>query len=289
MSNLSLVEMLSISGRHMRDDLKEQLISHPAELGTAREEVVRKFLRAYLPKRFEVATGFVFDSKGDLSRQLDIIIVDSSVCPRFETSGDKRIYPCECVVAVGQVRSSLTSVPKLHEALDNLRSVKLLDRSADGKAFDSRYEEQLDHQTNYLHQIFTFLFITGKALKVDTIKDEILNRIHHEEAYLWTNVIFALDKYLITFCCDDGICPNPMHARGVAAQRASNKQDILLRFYLLLGRAIEVTRVSGLPYWEYLNDLGDWQADVWYSLQDNPPPYLSSLTCIIHEDSEKSL
>jgi hypothetical protein len=281
MSELSLIEMLSLAGKRMSNDLKEKLISHPGELGTAREEVIRKFLRSYLPKRFEISTGFVFDSKGFLSQQIDIIIADSSVCPRFETTGDKRIYPCECVVAVGQVRSSLTSISKLHEALDNLMSVKSLDRSADGKAFDLRYEEQLDHKTNYLHQIFTFLFIIGRALTADTVRKELFfNRIDRDEPHLWTNLVLALDKYLITFCCDDGVCPNPMHARGVSAQLASNEQDILLRFYILLGRAIEVTRVSGLPYWEYLSNLGQWKGDVLHHLQDDPdepPPYLSGL------------
>src|SRR6266704_3314125 len=106
MAELSLTRMLRGAGNRMSADLKERLISHPGEVGTDREEIIRGFLRSYLPKRFEVSTGFVFDSKGGLSKQLDIIIADSLVCPRFETLGGKRIYPCECVVSVGQVRSS---------------------------------------------------------------------------------------------------------------------------------------------------------------------------------------
>jgi hypothetical protein len=98
MSQLNLAKLLSLAGEHMSRDLKEQLISHPGELGTEREEVLRSFLRLHLPRRFEVSTGFIFDSAGNLSKQLDIIIADSLVFPRFETPGGKRIYPCECVV-----------------------------------------------------------------------------------------------------------------------------------------------------------------------------------------------
>jgi hypothetical protein len=85
----------------MQVDLEERLIDHPGELGTARKEIIRRFLRDYLPKRFEVATGFVFDSAGQVSNQMDVIIADSSVCPRFETAGSKFYFPCESVVAVG--------------------------------------------------------------------------------------------------------------------------------------------------------------------------------------------
>jgi hypothetical protein len=277
MENLSLIQMLRVAGIRMSTDLKERLISHPGELGSDREEIIRNFLRSYLPKRFEVSTGFVFDSKGSLSKQLDIIIADSSVCPRFETVGGKRFYPCECVVAVGQVKSSVTSSAKLNDALENLRSVKTLDRSADGKALDRERQEPIDHITNHLHQIFTFLFITGEALSASFVKDKLIDYIGNYEPHLWPNVIFALDQYLITFCCDDGVCPNPMHARGIAVQPASDTQDIFLRLYLLLGRAIEVTSVCGMPYWEYLNDLNSWDATVWYPGTDDLPPFLSSL------------
>jgi hypothetical protein len=270
--------LLSAAGRRMSADLEEQLLSHPGELGTDREEVIRAFLRSYLPKRFEVSTGFVFDSNGGLSGQMDIIIADTLVCPRFETAGGKRIYPCECVVAVGQVRSSLTTKAKLQEALGNLRSAKALDRSAQGRAIDHHHHEVIDHIQNHLHQIFAFLFITGRALSAETIRTELLeHHVSRYEPHLWTNVIVALNQFIITFCCDDGVCPNPMHARGVAVKDHSNREDILMRFYVLLGRAIEVTRVSSLPYWEYLSRFHRWDAEVWYSSADDPPPFLHSL------------
>lgn len=155
MADFTLSELLKSAGQRMRLDLGERLVAHPGELGTGREEIVRQFLRAYLPKRFDVATGFAFDSKGNVSRQLDIIIANALVCPRFETAGGKRFYPCESVVAVGQVKSSLTSVEALHEALDNLQSVKELDRSAGGTVIDTERHEKLDHQSNHLHQIFS--------------------------------------------------------------------------------------------------------------------------------------
>jgi hypothetical protein len=84
-----------------------------------------------------------------------------------------------------------------------------------------------------------------------------------------------MDEYLITYCCDDGTCPNPMHARGVAVLEAQD--DLLMRFYLLLGRAIEATSVSRLPYWEYLNGAEPWDARVFSTAGEAPPPFMSNL------------
>lgn len=278
MSTFSLVELLKASGKRMRADLLQRLVRHPGELGADREEIIRQFLRAYLPKRYDISTGFAFDSHGSISEQLDIVICDLQVCPRFETAGGTRFYPCESVVAVGQVKSSLRTRKEFRKALANLESAKSLDRSAGGVAIDNRFGEKIDHHTNHLHQIFTFLFVTGDAFARDTMHHELMNHALTAEPHLWPNVVFVMDKYLATFCCDNGICPNPMDARGVALQAASKDKDILMRFYLLLGAAIEVTRVSALPYWEYLSQARSWSADVWYASTDDPPPYLGSIT-----------
>jgi hypothetical protein len=276
----SLQDMLSIAGKRMRADLAERMVAHPGELGVGREEIIRRFLRSYLSARFEVSTGFVFDSQGNVSKQLDIIIANAFVCPRFETAGGIRYYPCESVVAVGQVKSSLTSDADLQRALANLESVKELDRSANGRAFDAERREEIDHVNNHLHQIFTFLFICGKAMKDSTMQAAFMDRVLVTAPHVWTNIILALDQYLITFHCHDGVCPNPMDARGVALQRASPEDELLMRFYLLLGQAIEVTRVASLPHWEYLSAAKHWNVEVHCAVSDPdlPPPLLAEVT-----------
>jgi hypothetical protein len=46
--------MLTSAGKWMRDDLAERMVEHPGELGTGREEIIRRFLRAYIPGRGSV-------------------------------------------------------------------------------------------------------------------------------------------------------------------------------------------------------------------------------------------
>ena len=267
----------------MHEDLNERLVNHRGKLGEAREEILRRFLRKYLPGRFEVSNGFVFDHHGSLSDELDIIISDKLVAPLFETPGGIRHYPCQSVVAVGQVKSSLTSAGELIDALDNLASVKRLDRSAGGKAVDHLSGEKLNHEENYLHQVFTFLIITGRSISKDGALEEYMEYIHTRKAHLWTNIIISLNKYIVTFHCDDGVCPNPMHARGITVVPASENPDLLMKFYVLLGRALEVTRISTLPYWQYLEQYTSWNGytahgEIVDSLEGRAPRYLRDLT-----------
>lgn len=277
MKNFNLQKMISIAATNMQSELQHQLIDHPGETGTDREEIIRHFLRKYLPKRFDISTGFVFDSKGQVSKQMDIIIADSDTSPIFESSGKKRFYPCESVVAIGQIKSSLTSEAKLINALENLESAKKLDRSANGRSTESVTGVPLDNTNNYLHQIFSFLIVTGRAISRKHIHEYILSYITEVDANLWPNVMLALDNYLLTFCCQDGICPNPMHAEGIALQAQTKEIDVLMKFYLLLGRSIEAIGTSKLPYWEYLMDATKWDAEVIHSTRDHPPQLLKNL------------
>ena len=278
-AGFSLANLLDFAGKEMSARLRARLVPHKAELGFSREEVVRSFLRAYLPKRFDVSHGFAFDCTGAVSRQLDVIVSDAGVAPMFEGPGGTRFVPCEAIVAAGQVKSVLRSRSEYLAALANLESAKALDRSAAGRAFDRKHGEALDHQQNHLHQIFTFLLITGGALKGEHAQEEFWEHSMQTPSHVWTNVVLAMDKYILTFCCDAGVCPNPMDARGLALQPAGSQDDLLMRFYILLGGAIEVTRVSGFPYWEYLESARKWSARLLFAVTpQNPPPLMGSIT-----------
>jgi hypothetical protein len=279
-SSFVLRDFLAEAGETMVTDLRRRFTTHPGELGRDREEVFRRFLEAYLPRRFDVSNGFAFDASGAVSKQLDVIVAHQLAAPRFATRGDVRFHPCESVVAVGQLRTSVTSRAELLDAFDNLRSAKALDRSANGMAVSYDSGDVLDPRRNHLDQLFTFLVVTGDAVSGELAREVLLDHVHDCEPHLWPNAIVALDKYVLTYCCDNGVCPNPLDARGIALHVAKDSADVLMKFYLLLGGAIEVTRVSGLPYWEYLKKASQWQSDVLFAatnLDGEPPPFLSSL------------
>ena len=208
---------------------------------------------------------------------MDVVISDATVAPRFAGAGGVRLFPCETVVAVGQVKTKITSDAELLGALRNLRSATNLDRSGEGVAFSRRTASVLDHVENHLDRIFSFVFITGRALSSEAVRALLIRCAHVWPPHQWPNLICAFEKFLVTYACDDGVCPNTMHARGVAVVEAE-PQDNLIRFFLMLARAVTVTNVAFIEYGRYLE--GTYEiapSDIAYAATADPPPLLSSL------------
>ncbi len=93
----------------MAQDLKVQsdrigkIIGHNATDGAYREELVRGMLRAHLPERYHIATGFMFGS----SRQIDILIYDRVDYAPYFRSGDLVVVDPEAVRATIEVKTKL--------------------------------------------------------------------------------------------------------------------------------------------------------------------------------------
>jgi len=276
----SLAELLTESGERMSHDLAERLVPHRGEQGAARENIVREFLRSHLPSRFEVSSGFVFDSEGAVSSQIDIIVADATMTPRFEVAGGIRFYPCESVVAVGQVKTHCDSRRKAWDALCNLRSVSMLDRSAGGRALCDRSGSPIDHKRDHLDRVFTFLFVIDKVLHPDLMREVMLEYVQRSDSHTWPNLVFALGRYLATYACDDGVCPNTIHARGISVARDEDGNNALLQFYVFLSQAIVSTRVARMSSWDHLGNAASPNADVIYSVRETPPPFLEEVNAL---------
>jgi hypothetical protein len=120
--------------RGLHEEVVQQLslthqVGHPGENGRAREEIVRRFLRRFVPAGLGIDTGFVIDVHGRVSRQVDIVIHRTNYHPVLEIGGVKH-FLVESVVAVIENKAAITSAATLHDALASVRSVKELDRSA---------------------------------------------------------------------------------------------------------------------------------------------------------------
>jgi hypothetical protein len=96
----------------------ELLIQHNTTKGNYREELLRGILRKYLPKKYEIATGFIEGCE----RQCDILIYDSQNFSPLFREGDLVVLPEKAVRAVIEVKSTMDS-NQLSEALDLLAEV----------------------------------------------------------------------------------------------------------------------------------------------------------------------
>lgn len=101
-----------------------------SDTGDSRENIFLKFLKLHLPPRCSVSRGgFIFDLKGNTSKQIDIIIANdfSLKFSYFEQHSDnsKNIQTIEGCLAAISIKSTLNKT-KLKDALNNLASVPLM-------------------------------------------------------------------------------------------------------------------------------------------------------------------
>lgn len=133
-TNPSIRDLVSSVQKKMNIDFAEATaqIPHRGERGSGREDVVRKFLSDYLPKRFGVSPGFVVDATGAVSHQLDCIVYDQLSAPVFPITDGQRLFPAESVAGVVSIKSFLDA-NQLQSVVENLQSVTKLDRYASGR------------------------------------------------------------------------------------------------------------------------------------------------------------
>ena len=103
--------------------LFEIRISHNPSDGKFREDLIKTILDI-VPQKYKVRNGFIIDSEGNISDEMDLIIFDDVYVPKFfmETYS---VIPVESVVAVVQVKTSL-NLTILNNAITNLNSIDRL-------------------------------------------------------------------------------------------------------------------------------------------------------------------
>lgn len=82
-------------------------IEHAPSVGSVNEEHWISVFRAYLPNRYEVNSGFVIDSLGARSEQIDLIIYDRHFTPTLLDQQNHRYIPAEAVYAVFESKPHL--------------------------------------------------------------------------------------------------------------------------------------------------------------------------------------
>lgn len=97
---------------------------HPAEIGDRREAVIRDFLRAVLPGDLRVASGEIFATSGESSRQVDALVYHHK-SPTLQRSERSVVLAAESVLAAVEIKPLLRRA-ELADALANLHLAKAL-------------------------------------------------------------------------------------------------------------------------------------------------------------------
>lgn len=96
--------------------------AHRGLRGSHREQACREFLAEFLPRRYSVGKGMLFDNIGHSSRECDVVIWDDDNYPRLQEKGHTLfiVNSVRCVVEV----KSRWSDKRWSEAILNARSVR---------------------------------------------------------------------------------------------------------------------------------------------------------------------
>jgi len=104
-------------------------ISHPSTKGDASEFQWLRWLQTYLPRRYEVSSGFVIDSEGYVSDQQDIIVYDRQYTPYLLNEEGIIYVPAESVYAIIEVKQELNK-EYIRYAGSKIESVRALKRTS---------------------------------------------------------------------------------------------------------------------------------------------------------------
>lgn len=127
--NIDIKQILEYRNLNLSSELRLKL-KHPVTQGDHSEYAWIEFLRSFLPSKFSVDKGFVYDSKGQVSKQIDIIIYDSLYTPLiFKTSSGEAYVTSESVYAIFEVKQNVDG-KNIKAANEKINSVKNLYRTS---------------------------------------------------------------------------------------------------------------------------------------------------------------
>lgn len=124
-------------------NVSSSIANHASILGDSRESFIRDILKRFLPNNIIIGSGQIVDSKGNKSKQIDIIIYRNDF-PILRTFGSSDVYLIEGVISTIEVKSQLNE-ETLYQALENGKSVRNL--------IPSFLKESLDHYSNLLYSL----------------------------------------------------------------------------------------------------------------------------------------
>lgn len=127
---LTPLELLQVAGRQLQAEFREIKDSNPhaGDSGAEAEEILKKFLRDRLPRRFAIESGIVLGGQGQVSRQTDLIVYDALSAPVYRKGPRTHIVPRDNVAAVIEVKSKL-SKEQLGDAVEKIARIKRMPAS----------------------------------------------------------------------------------------------------------------------------------------------------------------
>lgn len=211
------------------DELKRSLglqLGHPVSQGDLSEEEWLAFLNGFLPKRYAASKGFVFDSTGGTSEQIDVIIYDPLHSPLImETRNGEKYVTAESVYAVFEVKQDAN---KDHIEYANAKIQSVLDLKRTSRGMISAGASV---PARSLTPIIGGLLTTRSESKPETIEKNML----------------SCPNVDIVCAAEDGT----FHKYEGEVQASDGDEAIFSFFYLLLDELFKLGTVAAIDIRDY--------------------------------------
>ncbi|MBL4963936.1 DUF6602 domain-containing protein [Bacillus halotolerans] len=109
------------------DRVKFGYSTHALSSGENREDIVRDFLRNYIPKAFGVATGLILSSDGEFSNQADLVIFDQLYNNPLYPNSTNKLWLAESIYSLIEVKTHLNP-NSLSDSIEKCKKFKKIKR-----------------------------------------------------------------------------------------------------------------------------------------------------------------
>ena len=229
------------------------IIDHNCSKGTFREQIIKNFLRPFLPGCYGVSGGQAFDNVGNNSKQLDVVIYDSLFSYIAPYMDDFIYFPCESVYGNIEIKSDLNK-QSFKEAVANIASLKNLSRKAIDMFYINPMKPLSINNVNwniqavneYLGIIFAYKSVSSSTI-LDYIKDGIKDGTMNRDTLPNIIVLFEDQKIIVRYHrCEDGMCEiHPLSKYdGYLVEECG--ENVLSEFLILLFVALRSIELRAL-------------------------------------------
>jgi hypothetical protein len=130
--------------KSLYEDLsKKNNLIHSGEYGMYKERTLRELLKFIVPFKYEITDGYIINSSDESSTQCDIILFDKVNTPLIEFGNRFQFIPVESVVAIGEVKSTLTKNQLIDTALKLSKNKQICKPSSEYSKLNPNYKLEL--------------------------------------------------------------------------------------------------------------------------------------------------
>lgn len=162
-------------------------IEHNGVKGSAREDLLKDYLKKLLPEKYSISSGIIIDNSQKQSKQQDFIIHDAFNCPSFFKTESNSILPIESVYATIEVKSTL-DYSTLDQSVKNVESVRNLNKLINRNIIRNQYD-------NFYPLGFVFAY--SSTCSLEQIQKKLFELNKNINSRHQISIICILDKGLI--------------------------------------------------------------------------------------------